>query len=99
MFSPGSGVYQRLVVNQSSIQLVFLRKVVRQSHTDVTSLCMQFEKIGSGLLREAFRGEGSVLLAKRELIYPLFAVFSLLLCIFLLFVVVFDGKNAQEYKS
>ena len=32
---------------QSRIQLFFLRKVVRQSHTDVTSFCMQFEKIVS----------------------------------------------------
>ena len=28
----------------------FLQKVVKQSHTDVTSFCMQFEKIGRGLL-------------------------------------------------
>ena len=37
----------------SSIQLVFLWKVVRQNDTDVTSFCMQFEKLGPGLLREA----------------------------------------------
>ena len=43
-----------------SIQ-VFLRKVVRQSHTNVTSFCMQFGKIGRGLLRKAFW-----VLAKRE---------------------------------
>ena len=38
---------------KGSIQF-FLRKVFRQSHTDVTSFCMQFEKIGRWLLREAF---------------------------------------------
>ena len=30
--------------------IVFLRKVIRQSQTDVTSFCTQFEKIGSGLI-------------------------------------------------
>ena len=34
--------------------------------TDVMSFCMQFEKIGSGLLREALRSKGGALLAKRE---------------------------------
>ena len=50
----------------SSIQLLFLRKVVKQNHTDVTLFCMKFEKIGCGLLREAFWGEGGALLAERE---------------------------------
>ena len=36
----------------------FLWNVVRQSHTDLTSFCMQFEKIGCGLLRKAFWSEG-----------------------------------------
>ena len=35
----------------------FLWKVVRQSHNHVTKFCIQFEKIGRGLLREAFRNE------------------------------------------
>ena len=45
---------------------VFLRKVVRQSHTDVTSFCMQFEKIGRGLLWEAFQSEGDCFLPKKR---------------------------------
>ena len=42
----------------SSIQLFFLQKVVRQNDTVLMSLCMQFEKLGHGLLREAFQSEG-----------------------------------------
>ena len=42
----------------SSVQLFFLRKVIRQNSTDVTSFCVQFEKVGHGLLREAFQREG-----------------------------------------
>ena len=38
----------------------FLWKVVRQNDTDVTSFCMQFEKIGRGLLREGKRRVGCV---------------------------------------
>ena len=43
-----------------------MQKVVRQKHTDVTSFCMQFEKIGHGLLRKAFRREKECVLAERE---------------------------------
>ena len=51
----------------SSIQLFFLRKAVMQSHIDVTSFRMQFEKIGRGLLPEFFFGvRGSALLAERK---------------------------------
>ena len=39
----------------------FLWKVVRQSHTDMMSFCMQFEKIGRGLLPKAFWSEGDSL--------------------------------------
>ena len=42
----------------SSIQLFFLRKVVRQNVTDMMSLCMLFEKVGHGLLWVAFLREG-----------------------------------------
>ena len=44
----------------------FLRKLVRQRRTEVTSFCMQFEKIGHGLLWEAFWSEGVALKAERE---------------------------------
>ena len=44
----------------------FLRKLVRQRRTEVTSFCMQFEKIGHGLLLEAFWSEGVALIAERE---------------------------------
>ena len=36
----------------------FLRKVARQNDTNVTSLCMQLEKVKHGLLREAFWSGG-----------------------------------------
>ena len=36
----------------------FSRQVVRQNDTDLTSLCMQFEKVGRRLLLEDFRREG-----------------------------------------
>ena len=36
----------------------FLWKVVRQNDTNVTSFCMQFKKLGRGLLRWAFQTEG-----------------------------------------
>ena len=42
----------------SSKHLFFLRKLVRQGCTDVTSFCMQFEKWGRGLLQKAFPSEG-----------------------------------------
>ena len=35
-----------------------MQKPVKQRRTDVISFCMQFEKGGRGLLREAFRNEG-----------------------------------------
>ena len=55
-----------VVLYKNSIQLVFLRKVLRQSHTDVTSFHMQFEKEGHGLLREAFQGEGECLVSQKR---------------------------------
>ena len=36
----------------------FLLKVVRQNDTDMKSHFMQLEKVGRGLLRKAFLGEG-----------------------------------------
>ena len=45
--------------------MVFLQVIVQQKHTEVTSFCMQFEKTGCGLLREAFRGRESGLLAEK----------------------------------
>ena len=50
------------VVCVSSIQLLFLQKVVRQSNTNVASFCMQFDKIGCGLSGV----RGSALFAERE---------------------------------
>ena len=44
----------------------FLRKVVRQSHTDVTSNRMQFEKIGRGLLREDLPREGECFVTRKK---------------------------------
>ena len=46
--------------------MFFLLKVVRQSHTDVMSFCMQFKKIGCGLLREAFRREGECFVSRKR---------------------------------
>ena len=42
----------------SGLQLFFLLKVVRQNDTDMKSHFMQLEKVGRGLLRKAFLGEG-----------------------------------------
>ena len=42
----------------SSIQLFFMRKVIRRNGADMTSRFVQLEKVGPGLLQEAFRGEG-----------------------------------------
>ena len=58
-FFPLSSSPKRLIFTHSSsgIQLVFLRKVVRQKCAALTSFCMQFEKVECGLLREAFRSE------------------------------------------
>ena len=50
----------------SSIQMIFLWKVIRQNDTNLTSFFMQFEKVGCGLLQKAFQSEGSGLLAERE---------------------------------
>ena len=44
----------------SSIQLFVLRKIVGQNDTNVKSLCMQLEKVGRGLLREASRVRGAL---------------------------------------
>ena len=52
---------QKYLYLRSSIQLFFLRKVVRQNDTEVTSRCMQLKKEGRGLLREANRSEGELL--------------------------------------
>ena len=41
-------------------------KVVRQHDTDVKSLCMQFEKVGRGLLREAFWREGECVVSRKR---------------------------------
>ena len=37
--------------------IVFLRKVIRQNDTNVMSHSMQLEKVGHGLLGEAYWGE------------------------------------------
>ena len=52
--------------NISSIQLLFLGKVVRQSHTNMMSILMQFEKIGGGLLQEAFWSEGECVVSQKR---------------------------------
>ena len=51
----------------SSIHGVFLRDRLYLGHTGVTSFCVQFEKIGRGLLRGGKRREGewAVLAEKR----------------------------------
>ena len=48
MLSPETGLF-----TQSSINLVFLRKVLRLHSTVRTSFCMQFDKVGYGFLRQA----------------------------------------------
>ena len=50
----------------SSIQLVFLRMVMKQKCPDVMSLCMQFEKVGCGLLREAFQSERECFVSQKR---------------------------------
>ena len=47
LYFSGQKVHRMKVVNNC-----FLWKVVRQNDTDVTSFCMQFEKIGRGLLQK-----------------------------------------------
>ena len=44
----------------------FLRKVVMQKCTDMISYCMQFEKIGRGLLPEAFQSERECFVSQKE---------------------------------
>ena len=44
----------------------FLRKVVRQNENNVMSFCMQFEKVGHGLLREAFWREGECVVSRKR---------------------------------
>ena len=51
------GIRWPVLICNRSIQLFFLRKLVRQWCTEVTSFHMQFEKIGCRLLREAFQSE------------------------------------------
>ena len=48
----------KMLLLDSSIHGVFLRNRLYLGHTGVTSFCMQFEKVGRGLLREAKRREG-----------------------------------------
>ena len=54
----------------SGIQVVvyncFLRTVVRQSHANVTSFHMQFEKIGCGLLQEAFQSKMECFVSRKR---------------------------------
>ena len=47
-----------IVIKDSSMQVVFLWKLLCLRCTDVTSFCMHFEKSRRGLLPEAFRSEG-----------------------------------------
>ena len=68
-FSVGPLEYRTCLLFISSLYLsiivynwVFLRKGVKQKRTDVTSFCIQLEKWGRGLLREAFRSVGECLL-------------------------------------
>ena len=44
----------------------FLRKVVRQNGTNVMSFGKQFEKVGPGLLREAFWREGECFVSQKR---------------------------------
>ena len=53
-------------ISDSSIQLFFLRKVVRQNDTEVAKRSMQLEKLGSGLLREAYRREGECYVRRKR---------------------------------
>ena len=59
-----SFVQVRKVLN--SVQLFFLRKVVRVNGTDVTSFCMQFEKLRHELLREDFRRKGEFVVSQKR---------------------------------
>ena len=53
-------------VTQEQYTIVFLRKLVKQRRTDVKSFRMQFEKMGCGLLREAFRSEGECFFGQKR---------------------------------
>ena len=44
----------------------FFAESVRQNDTDMTSLCMQFEKEGRGLLREDFWREGKCVVSQKR---------------------------------
>ena len=44
----------------------FSRKVVRQNGIDVTSFCVEFEKVGHGLLRDDFRREGEFVVSRNR---------------------------------
>ena len=50
----------------SSIQLVFLQKVVRQNGTDMTSFHVQFEKVGLGLMQEEFQSKGESAVCRKR---------------------------------
>ena len=51
-------VQSSLTVKVQVVYNCFLRKVVRHNDTDVTSFCMQLEKVRRGLLAVAFQSEG-----------------------------------------
>ena len=44
----------------------FLRKVVRENHTHVTSCWVQLKRVGRGLLQEALQGEGECYVRKKR---------------------------------
>ena len=68
--NPSRVTYVFLFINLndiSSIHGVFLRNRLYLGHTGVTSFCMQFKKVGRGLLREAKPREGEwVVLSKAK---------------------------------
>ena len=55
-----------ITVSIHSSKQFFLQKAVGQKCTDMTLLCIQFEKIGRGLWRKLSEVRGSALLAERE---------------------------------
>ena len=63
---PNCSFVQVKKVLLSSIQLFFWGKVVKQNGTDMTSFCMQFEKLRSGLLREDFRRKGECVVSRKK---------------------------------
>ena len=46
--------------------MFFLQKVIKQNGTNMTSVCMQFKKVGCGLLWKLFEESRSAFLAERE---------------------------------